>query len=447
MIRLRVPHPVALLIGCVLLAALATWILPAGRYQRRHDDVTGRDVVVAGTYQRVEAQPVRPFRAVVAIPRAIAAAADVIALVFLVGGAFAVIEETGALRRAVRRLVGALSGRELLVVPVTCIAFAAGGALQNMQEEIIAFVPLLLLLVRMLGFDALTACAVSVGAAAVGSAFSPVNPFQVLIAQKVAQLPPGSGGLFRLVFLALALGIWIWGTSRHARRIQTGAEQIAIEPEEQGHGARLDFILLLVVAAFVMLPVGLSVLGWGFDELSALFLIVGIIAGLVAGLGVSGTGEAFVRGFSQMAGAALFIGFAKAISVVLEDGMVLDTIVNGLATRLDGLPPAAAGIAMMGMHSAIHVPVPSVSSQAVLTMPILVPLSDLLGVGRQVTVLAYQYGAGLTELVTPTNGALMAILAAAGVRFEHWFRFVVPLFGALLALGAVGVVVGLGILA
>lgn len=447
MIRLRVPHPVALLTGCILLAALATWLLPAGRYQRRHDDLTGRDVVVAGTYQRVEAQPVGPFRAVVAIPRAIAAAADVIALVFLVGGAFAVIEQTGALRGAVRRLVGALSGRELLVVPVTCIAFATGGALQNMQEEIIAFVPLLLLLVRMLGFDALTACAVSVGAAAVGSAFSPVNPFQVLIAQKVAQLPPGSGGLFRLVFLALALGIWIWGTSRHARRVRTAAEPFTIEPEEQGHGARLDFILLLVVAAFVMLPVGLSVLGWGFDELSALFLIVGIVAGLIAGLGVSGTGEAFVRGFSQMAGAALFIGFAKAISVVLEDGMVLDTIVHGLATQLDGLPPAGAALAMMGMHSAIHVPVPSVSSQAVLTMPILVPLSDLLGVGRQVTVLAYQYGAGLTELVTPTNGALMAILAAAGVRFEHWFRFAVPLFGALLALGAVGVVVGLGILA
>lgn len=447
MIRLRVPHPVALLTGCILLAALATWLLPAGRYQRRHDDLTGRDVVVAGTYQRVEAQPVGPFRAVVAIPRAIAAAADVIALVFLVGGAFAVIEQTGALRGAVRRLVGALSGRELLVVPVTCIAFATGGALQNMQEEIIAFVPLLLLLVRMLGFDALTACAVSVGAAAVGSAFSPVNPFQVLIAQKVAQLPPGSGGLFRLVFLALALGIWIWGTSRHARRVRTAAEPLTIEPEEQGHGARLDFILLLVVAAFVMLPVGLSVLGWGFDELSALFLIVGIVAGLIAGLGVSGTGEAFVRGFSQMAGAALFIGFAKAISVVLEDGMVLDTIVHGLATQLDGLPPAGAALAMMGMHSAIHVPVPSVSSQAVLTMPILVPLSDLLGVGRQVTVLAYQYGAGLTELVTPTNGALMAILAAAGVRFEHWFRFAVPLFGALLALGAVGVVVGLGILA
>ncbi len=447
MSRLRVPHPIALLIGCILLAAIATWLLPAGRYERRHDEATGRDIVIAGTYQRVEAQPVGPFSAVVAIPRAIAAAADVIALVFLVGGAFAVIEQTGALRRAVRRLVGALKGRELLVVPVTCIAFAAGGALQNMQEEIIAFVPLLLLLVRTLGFDALTACAMSVGAAAVGSSFSPVNPFQVLIAQKLAQLPPGSGSVFRLVFLAVAIALWIWGTSRYARRIRTSPEELAIEPEERGHGARLDFILLLVVAAFVMLPVGLNVLGWGFDELSALFLIVGVTAGLIAGLGVSGTGEAFVHGFSQMAGAALLIGFAKSISVVLEDGMVLDTIVHGLATPLEGLPPAGAALAMMGVHTAIHVPVPSVSSHAVLTMPILVPLSDLLGVGRQVTVLAYQYGAGLTDLLTPTNGALMAILAAAGVRFEHWFRFVLPMFGLLLGLGAVAVVLGLRLIA
>jgi uncharacterized ion transporter superfamily protein YfcC len=140
-----------------------------------------------------------------------------------------------------------------------------------------------------------------------------------------------------------------------------------------------------------------------------------------------------------MTGAALLIGFAKAISVVLEQGVVLDTIVQGLVAPLDNLPATASAIGMMGVHVAIHVPVPSVSSQAVLTMPILVPLSDLLGIARQVTVLAFQYGAGLCELITPTNGSLMAVLAAAGVPFNRWFRFALPLFLILFVLGALAV--------
>ncbi|HET7602836.1 MAG TPA: SLC13 family permease [Gemmatimonadales bacterium] len=439
--RLRVPHPFAVLVGCILLAAAATWILPAGRYQRHHDDVTGRDVVVPGTYARVEAAPVGPFRALVAIPRGIGAAADVIAFVFLVGGAFAVVEQTGALRRALTRIIRAAGGRGALVVPIVCLAFAAGGALENMQEEIIAFVPLLLLLVRGLGFDALTACAMSVGAAAVGSSFSPINPFQVIIAQKVAQLPPGSGSVFRLVFMAIALALWIAGTLYYARRNRLPAEPLALEHEHEVRGWRLDLILVMMLGALAMLPIGLNMLGWGFDELSAVFFIMGVVAGLLAGMGISGTSEAFGEGFRQMAVAALVIGFAKAISVVLDQGLVLDTIVHGLVTPLTGLPPTASAIAMQGVQALIHVPVPSVSSQAVLTMPILVPASDLLGISRQVTVLAYQYGAGLCEIVTPTNGALMAIIAAAGVPYEKWIKFALPMWGVLMVLGAGAILV------
>jgi uncharacterized ion transporter superfamily protein YfcC len=448
--KLRFPHPLVLLIGCIVVAAALTYLLPAGEFERREDPDTGRKVVVAGTYHRVEQQPVNPFEAVVAIPKGLVDAALVVFFVFLVGGAFAVVDKTGVLRRAVEWLVAHVGGRDWLVVVVVSLLFAAGGAFENMQEEIIALVPVLLLLARRMGWDPLTAAAMSVGSAAVASSFSPYNPFQVLIAQHVAELEQGSGWQFRLVFLALALAVWILATLRHARRVRralaeaeaagAAAEAVAEpEPDSAVGGARAAAILTIVAATFAVFVWSVTSLHWDFDRLATIFFVMGVVAGLVGGLGVEGTAEAYVEGFRSMAFAGILIGFARAISVVLADGHVIDTIVNGLSTPLQGLPAVVSGLGMMIMHTVVHVPVPSVSGHAVLTMPILVPLSDLLGITRQATVLAYQYGAGLCEIVTPTNGALMAVLAAAGVRFEHWVRFVLPLFLILFALGFVAV--------
>jgi uncharacterized ion transporter superfamily protein YfcC len=216
--RLRFPHPLALLVACVLIAAALTWVLPPGQFERRDDPATGRSVVVAGTYRRVEGHPVGPFQAVVAIPKGIVDAASVIGLVFLIGGAFTVVERTGALGRLVGLLAHRVRRRGLLIIPLAALAFSLGGITMQMQEELIAFVPVLLLLVRRLGFTPLVAVAMSLGAAAVGAAFSPVNPFQVIIAQKVAELAPGSGLGFRLGFLLPALGLWILGTMWYAQR-------------------------------------------------------------------------------------------------------------------------------------------------------------------------------------------------------------------------------------
>jgi uncharacterized ion transporter superfamily protein YfcC len=443
--RLRLPHPLILLLGCLLVAAVLSHVLRAGRYDRRDDPVTGRSVVVPGTYRNVPPQPLGVFQAMVAVPKGLVDAASVVFLVFLVGGAFAVVEQTGALADAVAWLAERLARRETLVIPITTLAFALGGMTENMQEEIIAFVPILLLLTRRLGFDPLTAVAMSLGGAAVGAAFSPINPFQVGIAQKLAQLPLLSGWEFRTVFLAVALAVWIWGTLRYARRIRVAGDAAADHQRAAVKGARSGAILALVLAAFTLLLVGVLRLGWGFDELSAVFFTMGLAAGLVAGLGLSGTADAFVTGFRSMAGAAMLVGFARAIYVALDEGQILDTIVHGLFTPLAQLPVAASGVSMILAHTLIHVPVPSVSGQAVLTIPILVPVSDLLGLSRQVTVLAYQYGAGLCEILTPTNGALMAILAASGVPFNRWLRFVLPLWAALLGLGAVAVISGIAL--
>ena len=438
----RFPHPLVLLVGGILIAMGLTWILPAGRYERRDDPVTGESVVVAGTYHGVARQPVGLFQAVVDIPKGLVKAADIVFFVFLAGGAFTVVDRTGALRRAVDWLADRLQNRRALVIPVVCVVFAMGGALENLQEEIIAMVPVLLLLCRRLGYDPLTAAAMSIGAASVGSAFSPVNPFQAVLAEQLAHLPPSSGFGYRTVFLLLALALWIAGTLRHATRSKPLAG-----PGETEDGSPPDaavtpagdiqtaVILTLVGVAFAVFIYGVLFLKWDFYKMAAVFFLMGVTAGLIGRLGASGTAEAFVEGFRSMAFAAILIGFARAIFVVLDDGRVVDTLVSALFAPLGRLPVAVSAAGMMGVQTLLHFPVPSVSGQAVLTLPVLVPLADLLGMSRQVVVLAYQYGAGICELITPTNAALMAIIAAARVRYEDWLRFVLPLYAALVALG------------
>jgi len=279
----------------------------------------------------------------------------------------------------------------------------------------------------------------------VGSAFSPINPFQVGIAQKVAGLPLLSGWGYRTALLVVAVGFWVWGTTRYAVRTRTRPAGGAADPRLGAAGTdalagRDVAVLGLVLATFAVLVVGLLHWSWGFDEMSAAFFAMGVVAGLVGRLGVDGTAAAYVRGFRDMAYAALLVGFARSIFVVLEDGRIVDTIVHGLFAPLQGLPTGLAALGMVAAHVVVHVPVPSVSGHAVLTIPILAPLSDLLGLARQVTVLAYQVGAGLTDLVSPTHGALLALLAAGGVSYRDWVKFAAPRYLALLALGGAAVV-------
>jgi len=445
---MRFPHPLVLLTAFILLAAALSYVLPAGEFVRRLDPATQREVVVPGSYHRVPPTPVSPLDMLVSLPRGLVDAGSVVFLIFLAGGAFTVVDQTGALRYGVDSLLHRAQGREAGLIPLVALLFAIMGALENMGEEIIALVPVLLVLMRRLGYPSIVAVAASLGAAVVGAAFSPLNPFQVVIAQKLAQLPPFSGWAYRVVFLVLALGIWIVGTMRYAHRHRVAPDAAASPTPADDAAAqrgRPGLVLLLLLVAFSVFGYGVVSLGWDFDQMSALFFVLGVGAGLVGGLGLTGTAEGFVAGFRDVAFSGILIGFARAIFVVLEQGHVVDTIVQGLAAPLAHLPVALAALGMLVVHTALHLPVPSVSGQAVLTMPLLVPLSDLIGLSRQVTVLAYQYAAGLGDLVTPTNGGLMAMLAACGVRYDQWLRFAGKLYGLLLALGAVAVVLGIAL--
>jgi uncharacterized ion transporter superfamily protein YfcC len=463
--NLRALHPIVLLGSVVFVAAGLTWIMPAGQYDRRDDPITGRRVVVAGTYHRVPAAPVGPFAAVVALPRGFVAAADVIAVVLFVGGAWVVVDRLGALPAIVNALVGRFADRGLWIVTMVALFFAAMGALENMQEEIIPLVPALVALGGGVGLDALAVVAMSAGAAMVGSAFGPTNPFQAGIALKLAELPPLSAGVVRSTLFVGAVMTWIAWTiayARRTRRHQSAPLARGLRPEPAGaggsrpatagsptpgdlQGAGTNLRVAVVVFAIALAPMAAYVYGalrldWGFNELSGAFVTGGMIAGLVGGLGVSETVVAYLDGMRSLLPAALMVGIARSISLVLDDGRIVDTILDGLVTPLAGMPAKAAAMIMIPFQALIHVAVPSVSGQAVLTMPLFVPLADVLGLSREVPVLAYQTGAGLMELATPTNGALMAILLAAGVPFSKWLPFAVVGAAMLTLIGVLGIV-------
>ena len=435
-LSLRLPHPFVLLLGVVGLAAVLTWIIPAGEYQRRTDAATGREVVVAGTYARVEAAPIGPKAALLAVPRGIIAGADVIITILFVGGAFALLDATGALARLVASLVGRTRRPRTVVIAIS-LAFATLGALENMHEEIIALIPVLVVLSRGLGFGSVTALAMSVGAAVVGSAFGPTNPFQTGIALRFAELPPMTIPVVRFGLLVGAVAVWIAWTLMMAAR--DDVRQAGAQPTEVRATRRDGLLLALVIVPFIPYVIGVLRFDWGFNELSALFLIAGFAVGLASGRDLTATAKDFIKGMEAMLGAALFVGIARAISLVLTDGRVLDTIVHSLAIPLGRLSGSAAALMMIPLQAVLHVPVVSVSGQAVLTMPIMAPLSDLLGISRDAAVIAYQTGAGLMDMLVPTSGALLAMLLGAGVGYGRWLRFAVP--GALLVavVGAIGV--------
>jgi uncharacterized ion transporter superfamily protein YfcC len=440
--KLALPHPVILLSIAIAIAAVLTGVLPAGEYDRRDDAATGRRIVVPGTYHAVPRAPVGFFAAVMAAPRGFDEAVEIIAVVLFVGGAWVVVDRIGTLGRVVTALSSLFGSRGWIAIAVISLFFATMGALENMQEEIIPLVPVLLLLGKQLSVDAVDVVAMSAGAAMIGSAFGPTNPFQAGIALKLAQLPPLSNGGLRLGMFVAGVALWIGWTMRHAMQSRLRMPRIsektpAASPYLSARDWLVSMLILMPMPAYVY---GSLRLDWGFNELSAAFLIGAVAAGLVGRLGARGTVLAYLDGMQALLPAAVLIGLARSISLVLTDGHVIDTILHGLATPLGGLPGSVAMFLMIPLQALIHVIVPSVSGQAVLTMPVLVPLADLLRQSRQLAVLAYQTGAGLAELLTPTNGALMAVLLAAGVSYKDWARFAVIGVGLALTVFVSGMI-------
>ncbi len=427
-----IPHTWVLLALLALVAALTTHLVPAGEYTRVEHE--GRTVVDPASYRPIEARPATLSDLALAFPRGLEATARIVFYILLIGGAFAVVAATGAIDAGVGLAVAACRRREGLVVPFLMLVFALGGGTFGMAEETLPFLPALVLLARRLGYDDLTGGAIALVGAGAGFAGAFLNPFTVGVAQGIAGLPLFSGLGFRLIVWTVMTALAIGFVARHARRVRTAPDADGPAPETHAGTKRQYVVLALLGSSIVLLVVGALRFEWGLLEMGGLFLGVAITAGLAGGLGANRTAEVFVEGAGALAGGARVVGLARATLVLLDGARVTDTILHALAGAVAELPGWATVTGIYAVQVALSYLVPSGSGQAALTMPILAPLGDLVGVTRQTSVLAYQLGDGFSNIFTPTCGYFMAGLALIKVPWIRWVKFLWPL--QLLWLGA-----------
>jgi len=434
--KLRIPHTFALLFSLVVLAAVASHWIPAGRYDRAVID--GREVVEPDSFHPVESDPAGVVEIFLAYPRGLEATAHIVFFIFIIGGAFGVVNATGAVEASIHAIVRACRGRGEVVVAVLVVAFSLAGATIGMAEETLVFLPGLVILAKRLGYDEITAGAIALVGAGAGFSGAFLNPFTVGIAQGIAGLPLFSGIVYRLIVWFVVTAVTVVFVVLYARRIRTDAEIPA--PGESMSGAlgfRQKVVLGSLMAALVAIVAGALRWQWGILELSGLFVALTILTGLVGGLGFDGTADRFLEGAKAIAGGALVVGLARGILVIFDGASVTDTILHSMASVVEELPGTVSVAGVYGVQVLLNFLVPSGSGQAALSIPILAPLGDLVGVTRQTTVLAYQFGDGFTNVFTPTQGYFMAGLALIGVRWERWVRFIWPLQLIWMSLGLI----------
>ncbi|REJ73388.1 MAG: YfcC family protein [Acidobacteria bacterium] len=450
MAGMRVPHTLILLLAMNAAALVLAYVLPQGAFERVEKD--GREQVVAGTYAPLEeAERVHPLSLFTAIPRGFAAAQEIIFFVFLIGGAFAVLRATGAIDAMIGRLLEHLGSRPLWFVAGGMLVFSIGSSTIGMAEEYIPFVPVLLALAIGLGFDAITAIGILCVGYGIGYGAAIFNPFTVLIAQDIAEVQPASGMGFRIALWLVLIVVGVHHVYRYATRVRAdpAASLVAdVEPdpswrvtETRALAGRDLLVLGLTLAAIALIVYGLKELHWYVIEMGAVFLGLSIVLVVLTRMSADHAAREFCTGAAELTTTALLIGFARSILILLEDGQVIDTVVHYVSQPLDAAGSIVAAVGMLFFQSLCNLFIPSGSGQAYVTMPVMAPIGDLVGVNRQVAVLAYQIGDGLTNILVPTNAVLVGILAMARIPYERWVRFVFPFILKALLVCAVALAV------
>lgn len=433
----RIPHPVTMLFGIIIFATALSYVLPAGVFDRVLID--GRQRVVPGTFKYIEQQPVSLLDMFVAMAEGFKTASDIIWIVFASGIMFGILEKSKMVENAVGTIVKKLGlQRKYFIVVVMTFIFGLLGVAVGYENNI-AMVPIGAMLSIAIGGDLILAAGISVAAITVGFGLSPINPYTVGTGHQIAELPMFSGAGLRSVICFCGLSLLAYYNVRYFKRIESDpTTSLARHLDTTGFSLlqRLDSYQMslnnwLIAAVFligmVLMLYGIFNYGWYLQEIAAVFIMIAIGAGVAAHLSSREISETVLKSISVVAPGAFMVGFATTIKVILEMGQISDTIAFNLSEVLTTLPLYGSAIVMSLAQCVMNLMIPSGSGQALATLPVMIPVGDLVGLTRQTTILAFQIGDGVTNLLNPTLGGLIAMLSLCRVPFDRWLRFIAPL--------------------
>jgi len=431
--RFKLPDTLILLLIFILFFCGMTWIIPAGEFERT--DKGGRSVVVPNTYQEVEADPAGFAELILAPIRGFQDSASIIVFIFMIAGAFGILNATGAISAGLQTIVrGGENRGKKWMIPMLTLLFSVAGATFGMSEEVLVFILITLPLSQSVGYDSFIGVGIPFLGAGAGFAGAFLNPFTIGIAQGIAQLQPFSGWEYRIFVWAIFTLAVILFLVHYARKIDKGVIAPYIpkqmknsKDQSSDFTGRRKAIVLLFVLGLVILVFGVNQWGWYINEIAGLFLVLGVVTAFIGKMKAQETVDAFVEGASEMVKVCLVIGLARGMIIVASDGKIIDTMLNAMAGSVEGYPKVVAVELMLVMQSLLNFFLPSGSAQAALTMPIMSPLGDLVGISPQTTVLAFQFGDGISNMIIPTSGITMGVLTLAEIPYRKWLIWVWPL--------------------
>jgi len=437
----KMPHTLVIIFIIILAAVVLTWIIPAGEYNRVEDALTGRKLIDPASFHYVDSTPVNPLTIMEYVISGFTKSIDLILVILFAGGAFHMVTESGALQVSVAKVARRFSNRLYIFIPMLTLVFTLIGTSQGVNL-FIPFVPITLMLSYALGLDAIVGVGIILLGGAVGFSTGTLQINTTLVAQEIAGLPPYSGIAFRFVCLAVFYIITNSYLFRYAMKIQKNPELSPMyeldQQNEMKANADLDSfggmtwrraaILIALVGTLALIVYGGLALDWEMANFAAMFLWLTIIVGLLDHKGPSAIAKGLIAGCKTMLGAAMIIGLARAIALVLTAGGIIDTIVYTLAGVLDMVPSFLQAPVMFLMNIVINCFITSGSGQAAVVMPLFLPVADLVGMTRQTAILAFNFGDGFCNYVLPTSTALMGLIGAANVPYDKWMKFMWKLF-------------------
>ena len=474
--KFKVPHVFIFLFWIIVICSLLTYVIPSGQFERTvkdYGDFT-QTVVVPGSYQEIpkeysiegtlvgkdvegKSSPVSVLGIFSAIPKGLGDSAVLIFYVFIIGAVFMLIQYTGAINAFLYSLIEKFKNRPKLLFFLIYMTIFSGSSFMGIGPETIALIPVFLLLSKHMGYDRMFGLALLTLPVWLGWSTGVTNPFTVQIAQIIAELPIGSGIGLRLVLYVTYAALGFWFIMRYGDKVRKDPSRSIMpndpfELKEFGDFQKIKLerkhilILVIFVVSFASILFAVQTIGWSLIEMSGCFIAIIIAIKLISGMTGDETMEAFINGLKIMIVPALVVGVARGISVVLQEGLIIDTILHHASAALAEMPKVAAAEGMLFFQTTLNFFIPSASGQALVSMPLMTPMSDILGISRQTAVLAYVLGDGLSNMIIPTNGVLMAMLGLAKVSFEKWFKFVLGLFivSMILALAFIALAVTIG---